>query len=575
MLLSLFCAITFTTSSTTYSLSNKNGAWSFTSPQNKSFWSLGVCCVNPGTTPAQYSPANPSYVGVPKDSSESEWVRKTQQALINWGINSTAGWSSDDLLRKHGGTSRLPYFVVLHLGSYYRAPWDDMFSAEFEKVVEKAGEDLIPQYREDVKLVGYFSDNELGWWDDALFLHYLAMGPTSAGKHKLVRLARRHYKSDFTLFSKDWITKCHSFDDLLTKDTKIFLKPGGKGMGFVNLLTYELAKRYYSVMHQVIRTYDKAHLILGDRYAQYWELPVLEAAKPYVDVISTNYGAEFLDGSLSHYFLSTIYNVTKKPVLISEFYWNAMENRSGNKNSTRAFPIVQTQEQRSKSLSVNLKSLASLPYVVGAHWFQFYDEPEKGRPDGEDNNMGLIDIHGQPYELVVDAFKNLDAVRLHSMAREAQSSTVLPRAPINPMTDLLNWPRSEGWIKPKTGKAFADLYLCYDAKYLYAGIHAMDFVYPDLYQDKSVPESERPSFELKIGASKPLLIRLMADRPAKASGLEDVLISEVPGVKHTCIVAIPWHVLGGKKPGDLSLYGTMHQHSRAATMKWASKVSVQ
>lgn len=45
-----------------------------------------------------------------------------------------------------------------------------------------------------------------------------------------------------------------------------------------------------------------------------------------------------------------------------------------------------------------MKNFAAFPNVVGTHWFQLYDEPSGGRRDGEDYNMGLIDIKNRAYE---------------------------------------------------------------------------------------------------------------------------------------------------------------------------------
>jgi hypothetical protein len=49
-----------------------------------------------------------------------------------------------------------------------------------------------------------------------------------------------------------------------------------------------LATQYYRVTHEAVRRYDRNHLILGDRYEANAPLPaeVLQAAKPYVDVLS-------------------------------------------------------------------------------------------------------------------------------------------------------------------------------------------------------------------------------------------------------------------------------------------------
>ena len=43
-------------------------------------------------------------------------------------------------------------------------------------------------------------------------------------------------------------------------------------------------------------------------------------------------------------------------------------------------------------------TLAKLPYVIGFHWFEWFDEPAEGRKlDGENSNYGLVTINGTPF----------------------------------------------------------------------------------------------------------------------------------------------------------------------------------
>jgi hypothetical protein len=47
-----------------------------------------------------------------------------------------------------------------------------------------------------------------------------------------------------------------------------------------------------------------------------------------------------------------------------------------------------------------------VPYVIGADWFQWMDEPPAGRVgDGEDANVGVVDTHDRPYQQLVDAVR--------------------------------------------------------------------------------------------------------------------------------------------------------------------------
>jgi hypothetical protein len=43
------------------------------------------------------------------------------------------------------------------------------------------------------------------------------------------------------------------------------------------------------------------------------------------------------------------------------------------------------------------------PNIVGAHWFEWIDEPSTGRFDGENYNIGLVDVTDRPYRELVDA----------------------------------------------------------------------------------------------------------------------------------------------------------------------------
>ncbi len=548
-----------------------DGRWALVSPTGLGWWSVATCCLGPGVSWDEFNPENPGYAGHRLFPNSKAWVDDTLAKLKAWNFNSIGGWNDLEVMRKHAGDKRLPFFKVLHLGAYYRAPWDDMFSKGFQDAISKAGKEQIDDLKGDPYLVGYFTDNELGWWDDTLFTHYLAMPAESPGKKRIIAVLKKHYKGSFASLKKDWHTEHDSFDQLV-KGGVLKLKPGTGGMQAVNAWTKELATHYYSSVHRVVKRNDPSRLILGDRYPQFWELPVVEASKPYIDVVSTNYGADWLDGSLSRFFLDTLYDLTGKPIIIGEFYMNAMQNNSGNGNTVKAFPIVETQEERAAGTAQNLKELAQRPYVVGAHWFQYYDHPPKGRGDGEDNNMGLVDTLGRPYPLLVDAFAKFDWKSVKPVS--PVSASAVPQAVSDPTKGLRYWPRAEGWIKPGQKAAFGDLYLSQDSDALWVGAICSDYIDERLYQGDRIPEEERPSLTLSLtGIASPIVVRFSGkDRKAVVSQ-KDVTVTEWPGLKHQLVVRVPWHLLGGR-PSSISLKADMAQHSRAAAMSWRAELKV-
>jgi hypothetical protein len=252
---------------------------------------------------------------------------------------------------------------------------------------------------------------------------------------------------------------------------------------------------------------------------------------------------------------------------------NAMQNNSGNGNTIKAFPIVETQEERAASTAQNLKELAQRPYVVGAHWFQFWDHPPKGRADGEDNNMGLVDTLGRPYPLLIDVFTKFNWKSVKSVS--PVSAAAIPAAIPDPTKGLRFWPRTEGWVKPGQKAAFGDLYLSQDSEALWVGTVCSDYMDERLYEGDRIPEEERPTFTLNLpGMYAPLVVRFSGkDRKASVSSSE-VTVSEWPGLKHQLVIRIPWGLMGGR-PANLKVKAEMTQHSRAAAMSWQADLMVK
>jgi hypothetical protein len=46
-----------------------------------------------------------------------------------------------------------------------------------------------------------------------------------------------------------------------------------------------------------------------------------------------------------------------------------------------------------------------MPELVGTHYFQWADQPSTGRFDGENYNIGLVDVTDRPYAPMVAAMK--------------------------------------------------------------------------------------------------------------------------------------------------------------------------
>jgi hypothetical protein len=47
---------------------------------------------------------------------------------------------------------------------------------------------------------------------------------------------------------------------------------------------------------------------------------------------------------------------------------------------------------------VYLEDAAADPHCVGVHWFTLYDQSALGRFDGENYNIGFLDVCNRPYD---------------------------------------------------------------------------------------------------------------------------------------------------------------------------------
>ena len=216
------------------------------------------------------------------------------------------------------------------------------------------------------------------------------------------------------------------FDDLKQANSKLKLRPGGYGIHLVNRFMSLYCRYYYRLRFEAIRRAHPGALILGDRLPLYYHQDAVLAMNDYVDVISTNYNVDVPDGWVAPYYFDGLRRLSKKPVLVTEFFFAAQENRSGNNNETarNKYPkpghlmTVRTQAERAYGTMNAIRNFAGFPNVVGTHWFQYCDEPLGGREDGEDYNMGLIDLANRPYEEVTEVFRSWNP-KLEDIHRES------------------------------------------------------------------------------------------------------------------------------------------------------------
>ena len=164
--------------------------------------------------------------------------------------------------------------------------------------------------------------------------------------------------------------------------------------------------RYLAVINAAVKQADPNHLNLGIRFGGTPPDYVVALAMGF-DVYSLNKYRWEPPPEL----LARVYALTGRPMLLGEFH-------IGVPGRGLAPGLVQAmnQEERGQAYRYYVEHAAANPNVIGTHWFMWIDQPATGRPDGENYNIGWIDVTDRPYPELVAAAKVTHArlLDLHS-----------------------------------------------------------------------------------------------------------------------------------------------------------------
>jgi hypothetical protein len=559
-------------------------------PDGTRFFSLGVSCVSQGPSRKEFDPANPAYAAWQHYPDSNSWANATLKRLNDWNFTTVGGWSDFRCLRQSRETN-IAFTPVLHIGSTAGAPWWDMWDPKIIERMDSVAREQILEIRDDPRLIGYYSDNEMGWWNAILFQMTLEQAPTSSGqRQRLLELLSRTYANDWASLLRDFepAPGVESWD-MLAQHGMLYLRPGGNGIRVERKFLELLADRYYSLVHDIIRKYDQRALILGDRYQSFYYPEVVRAVSKYVDAISSNLNASWNDGTFARFYLETLHALSGKPVLIGEFYMCARDNRSGNKNDRGLYPVVATQKERAAGFRNTLTALLRTPYVIGADWFQYSDEPTHGRYDGENFNFGLVDIHDHPYEPLTRAASALNLVTLKSQPALARSdaSQGVPPAPREPFAQfeptvaLKHWDRERGFIPPISEFPLADLYICWNKKAVYFGLNAQDVTEDAFYKDKIIRASDRSQWIVSLGNSTNAIQARIGAGLEPVVNEPDIRLVNISGIngnfRNIACMEIPAQFFGKEKlkAGDtIEFASTFVTQCHAYTMEWKGKFTL-
>ena len=343
--------------------------------------------------------------------------------LPGWGVTTIANWSDEATFRPHKvpftatvSLHRLPLIsaeAVKHVpGPAHHMP--DYFDGTFPEVVDATVAKATAEWRDDPWCVGYFVDNELAWdsWAQmgmggsyTVMREAIGAPATLAARQTLVKMLREKYET-VEAWSKAWGVTATSWDERLTLSEKQ-LNTASRADGSAFLTA--LAERYFTVVSAAMKKHAPKQLYLGCRFAIRPKEVVAVAAK-YCDVVSFNIYNRHVDPERW-----TSLNSLGKPVVIGEFHFGATDRGMFHPGLVR----TANQAERAAAYADYVRDAAAMPALVGGHWFQYVDEALTGRFDGENYNIGFVNVTDTPYPELRDAARAVNAqiYQLHNASR--------------------------------------------------------------------------------------------------------------------------------------------------------------
>jgi glycosyl hydrolase family 42 (putative beta-galactosidase) len=411
------------------------GKWWLVDPAGRLFWSHGVDCVHMACATTPITDREHWFAGLPKPGSglarfygKSAWaphgdykgktfqtynftganlLRKygadwadactelTHQRLRSWRLNTVGNWSDARIYLRR----RTPYVVAVHFGGrelagskgYWRR-FRDVFDPSFGKALERRLAREKGESANDPWCIGYFVDNELSWGDElSLAVAALVSPPDQPAKVVFLADLKAKYGTVDKL-NQAWGMSYSSWDALRQSRR---VPDRTRARADLAAFYTKTAEQYFRTCRDAVKKVAPHNLYLGCRFA-WLNDRALRAAAKYCDVIGYNqYRYDVADFRLP--------KGVDKPVLIGEFHFGALD-RGLFHTGLRA---VQNQAERAKAYKRYVTGALGNPWIVGTHWFQYGDQATTGRGDGENYQIGLVDVADTPYPETIDACREV------------------------------------------------------------------------------------------------------------------------------------------------------------------------
>ncbi|MBQ3178749.1 MAG: beta-galactosidase [Clostridia bacterium] len=321
------------------------------------------------------------------DAAYDRWQDLTAARMRKWGFNTVACWSDIPFAQKYN----IPYTYIMHgyprTENYIFRDFPDVLDPAFAADADRWAEQ-IRAYADSAALLGYFLGNEPTWAfvNDLNVAAMTLDNPASTySRRGLIAWLQEQY-ADIGALNAEWGTDFADFAALETGRIPCHtISPAG--LALLDRYSEELIREYIRIPSAAIRKYDSNHLNLGIRYA-WLSSRTLAAGAEFTDIFSFNcYSMDPTDA------IRNFSALVGKPVMIGEFHFGALD-KGLDATGIRG---VASQAERGAAYRYYMHRAACHPMCLGAHYFTLNDQAYLGRFDGENYQIGIVDVTQRPY----------------------------------------------------------------------------------------------------------------------------------------------------------------------------------
>ncbi len=335
--------------------------------------------------------------GFSEEAAVSGFLKDASRRLKSWGFNTAGNWSDKRFLAQ----KKIPYVVPLEpqTPTIPNVPgrsksFPDVYHRDFARALASLMKKEYEFTFDDPWCIGYFVHNELAWGDETS----LARGVLRASAGQPAKLAFRDMLAkkygSIDKLNQAWQSNYSSWEAFLASTAT----PAGQGaQQDLMQFNHQIVEKYFSTIRDTLKQTAPHKLYLGCRFAADYADPIVKSAARYVDVLSYN---------LYQYSVGTfrLPEGVDKPVVIGEWHFGTLQAGP----PSPGLCSTSSQQDRARAFDRYVRSALWNPFIVGAHYFAYYDQMATGRPtDCENMQFGFLSVVDVPYPEMIEVSRNM------------------------------------------------------------------------------------------------------------------------------------------------------------------------